>query len=89
MRATCRQLDLNVVVSAACCCHRHACIAQGFIQRAGPDILQRELPPKRELLLALAPTQLQRALQRELLVLLAEQGKSSLRDQAVRHTALE
>jgi hypothetical protein len=51
-----------------------AAAVQGFIQRAGPEILLRELPAKRELLLALAPTELQASLLQQLLCLVAVRG---------------
>jgi hypothetical protein len=56
---------------------------QGFIQRAGPEILLRELPPKHELLLALVPTQLQQQFLQDLVCLATVKGKMLLRDMAV------
>jgi hypothetical protein len=57
-----------------------ACAAQHFIQRAGPEILVRDLPPKQELLLALAPTPSQFALLQALMGILQANGRSLFRD---------
>lgn len=53
---------------------------QHFIQRAGPEILVRDLPPKYEYVLALAPTATQAALLAALVDILNEKGKSLFRD---------
>jgi hypothetical protein len=58
-------------------------LLQSFIQRAGPQILRDDLPPKHELLLALARTPLQALLLQELLCVVAVKGHSLLRDMAV------
>lgn len=46
----------------------------------GPEILVRDLPPKQELLLALAPTASQLALLEALIGILGANGRSLFRD---------
>jgi hypothetical protein len=53
---------------------------QHFIQRAGPEILVRDLPPKQEMLLALAPTSSQFELLQALNEILQANGRSLFRD---------
>lgn len=70
------------------CCR----FAQGFIQRAGPEILVRDLPPKREYVLGFAATETQRQLLKAFFRLLEEHGKSKslFRDKEVgAHTSIE
>jgi hypothetical protein len=55
-------------------------LPQHFIQRAGPEILVRDLPPKQETLLALAPTPSQLALLHTLMDILKDKGRSLFRD---------
>ena len=57
--------------------------SQGFIQRAGPEILVRDLPPKLEVVLELAPTPLQVELLTRLLDSIGRHGKNTLRDTEV------
>jgi hypothetical protein len=57
-----------------------AAALQHFIQRAGPEILVRDLPPKQELLLALAPTPSQYDLLQALMGILEANGRSLFRD---------
>jgi hypothetical protein len=55
---------------------------QAFIQRAGPEILVRVLPPKREVVLGLKPTEVQVKLLQSLLSLLP--NHNIFRDKEVR-----
>jgi hypothetical protein len=57
---------------------------QGFVQRAGPEIVKGVLPPKHELVVWLMPSPLQRKLLQHLLCLLTTNSKNHLRDMAVR-----
>lgn len=60
-----------------------ACVPQPFIDRSGPDILVRDLPPKLEVVLNLAPTATQSRLLQGLLNIL-EHDRNTLRDTEVR-----
>lgn len=64
-----------------------ACPCQHFIQRAGPEVLVRDLPPKQELQLALAPTPSQLGLLEALMAILDANGRSLFRDIEVRGRA--
>jgi len=57
-------------------------MCQAFIQRAGPEILVRDLPPKREVVLGLKPTEVQVKLLQSLLELLP--NRNIFRDKEVR-----
>lgn len=59
------------------------CVPQPFIDRSGPDILVRDLPPKLEVVLNLAPTATQSRLLQGLLNIL-EHDRNTLRDTEVR-----
>ncbi|KAF8056394.1 ufc1 [Scenedesmus sp. PABB004] len=64
-------------------------LTKGFVQRAGPEILVRDLPPKREVLVSLAPTPTQVMLLQELVGLLAAAGRSLFRDIEVMRKVLD
>jgi hypothetical protein len=80
------QRPAHHITCLACCLSDHSlpapsvCFLQHFIQRAGPEILVRDLPPKQELLLALAPTPSQYALLQALMGILEANGRSLFRD---------
>lgn len=56
---------------------------QAFIQRAGPEILVQDLPPKLEVVLQLAPTATQMHLLRSLMQIIRAHNSNVLRDTEV------
>lgn len=58
-------------------------LPQPFIQRAGPEILVRDLPPKLELVLQLAPTPTQLPLLQRLVEIVQHHDRNMLRDTEV------
>jgi hypothetical protein len=68
-------LNANTIACLLCC--------QAFIQRAGPEILVQDLPPKLEMVLQLAPTATQMHLLRSLLHVIGAHNSNVLRDTEV------